>query len=302
VPDRVDGSVDPGDDFCPMTDNGSQQTVIVTCGEMSCPEVVAVAGGEVAVFSAQSPSKQTGNEDAAAIVPAANRGTILAVADGLGGQRSGAEAAELAVRAVAGCVTAANPVTGLRSAILDGFEQANRSVNDLGVGAATTLAAVEIDDSTIRPYHVGDSTILVAGQRGRIELLTVSHSPVGYAVEAGLLDEHEAIHHEDRHIVSNIVGSPEMRIEVGRSLTLKPHDTLLIGSDGLFDNMHVAEVVEVIRKGKLAVVAAALAEACRQRMQEPEPGHPSHPDDLTFLIYRRSQEARGTKRGQTTSM
>ena len=280
-----------------MAANGSQQTVIVKCGEMSGPELVAVAGGEVAVFSARSPSKQTSNEDAAVIVPVANRGAILAVADGLGGQRSGAEAAELAVKAVAGCVTAADCVAGrLRAAILDGFERANQSVSDLGVGAATTLAAVEIDGSTIRPYHVGDSTILVAGQRGRIELLTVSHSPVGYAVEAGLLDEHEAIHHEDRHLVSNIVGSPEMRIEVGRSLTLKPRDTLLIGTDGLFDNMHVAEVVEAIRKGRLAVIAGALADVCLRRMQEPEPDHPSHPDDLTFLIYRRSREARGTQR------
>ncbi len=282
-----------------MTADGSQQTLIVRCGEMSRPEVIAVAGGEAAVFSARNPSRQTSNEDAAAIVPAANRGAILAVADGLGGQRSGARAAELAVQAVVGCVTAADGDAGLRAAILDGFERANRSVTDLGVGAGTTLAAVEIDGSTIRPYHVGDSTILVTGQRGRIELLTVSHSPVGYAVEAGLLDEQEAIHHEDRHLVSNIVGSPEMRIEVGRPLTLKPRDTLLIGSDGLFDNMHVAEVVEVIRKGPLAVVAAALADACRRRMQEPEPGHPSHPDDLTFIIYRRSGEARGTKRGKT---
>ncbi len=285
-----------------MTANGPQKTLIVKRGEMSGPDVLAVAGGDVAVFSARSPAKQTSNEDAAAIVPAANRGAILAVADGVGGNRSGAEAAELAVRAVAGCVTAAAADAGLRAAILDGFERANRSVNDLGVGAATTLAAVEIDDSTIRPYHVGDSTILVAGQRGRIELLTVSHSPVGYAVEAGLLDEHEAIHHEDRHLVSNIVGSPEMRIEIGRSLTLKPRDTLLIGSDGLFDNMHVAEVVEIIRTGRLAVVAATLADACRRRMQEPEPGHPSHPDDLTFLIYRRSREARGTTRRQIATM
>ncbi len=279
-----------------MTSNGSKQTVILNRGEMSDPELRAVAGGEVAVFSARSPNKETSNEDAAAIIPATERGLILAVADGLGGQRSGAEAAALAVEALAGCVTTADGDASLRAAILDGFERANRTVNDLGVGAATTLAAVEIDDSTIRPYHVGDSTILVVGQRGRIKLLTVSHSPVGYAVEAGLVDEHEAIHHADRHLVSNIVGSPEMRIEVGRSLTLQPYDTLLLGSDGLFDNLHVAEVVEIIRKGQLASAAGNLAEACRRRMQEPEADHPSHPDDLTFLIYRRSQEARETKR------
>jgi serine/threonine protein phosphatase PrpC len=271
-----------------MTSNGSQQTVFVNRGEMNDPDVHPVAGGEVAVFSARSPAKETTNEDAAVLIPAGNGAAILAVADGLGGQRAGAEAAELAVKALAACVRAANDHAGLRAAILDGFERANQSVTDLGIGAATTLAAVEIEGSTIRPYHVGDSTILVVGQRGRIKLLTVSHSPVGYAVEAGLLDEHEAIHHEDRHLVSNIVGSPEMRIEIGRPLALNPLDTVLLGSDGLFDNLHVAEVVEVIRKGRLAEVAGTLAEACRRRMQEPEPDHPSHPDDLTFLIYRRT--------------
>ncbi len=128
--------------------------------------------------------------------------------------------------------------------------------------------------------------ILVVGQRGKLKLQTVPHSPVGYAVEAGLLDEKEAIHHEDRHLVSNIVGSPEMTIEVGRTLKLRPRDTVVLGSDGLFDNLHVEEITEIVRKGPLAAAASALADICRRRMDEPEPGRPSKPDDLTFLVYR----------------
>ena len=115
---------------------------------------------------------------------------------------------------------------------------------------------------------------------------------MGYAIEAGLLDHREAIHHQDRHIVSNIVGSPEMRIEVGRTLKLQPRDTMLLGSDGLFDNLHLSEIVDLIRKGPLARVAETLAEQCRRRMQDPQPEHPCHPDDLTFLIYRSCPAAR----------
>jgi serine/threonine protein phosphatase PrpC len=131
--------------------------------------------------------------------------------------------------------------------------------------------------------------ILVVGQRGKVKLCTVSHSPVGYAVEAGLLDEKEAIHHEDRHLVSNIVGTPEMRIEVGRTLKLRPRDTLVLGSDGLFDNLHLEEVTAYVRKGPLPRAAEAVADACRRRMCEPQPDHPSKPDDLTFLLYRRRE-------------
>jgi serine/threonine protein phosphatase PrpC len=249
-----------------------------------------VARGDVAVYSTRSPAKETDNEDGAAVIGVDETRAVLAVADGLGGHSSGAEAADLALKTLAECVTApAAEDQVLRTAVLDGFERANTGVTEMAVGAATTLAAVEIENMTIRPYHVGDSMILVVGQRGKIKLQTVSHSPVGYAVESGMIDEKEAIHHEDRHIVSNIVGTPEMRIEVGQTLDLRRRDTVVLGSDGLFDNLHLEEITEYVRKGPLPRAADALVDACRRRMCEPQADHPSKPDDLTFLLYRRRE-------------
>ncbi len=275
-----------------MADDGLRDPTLLTRHDMASAEIRDVAAGSVAVFTARHPAKERDNEDGAAVIPVDKGRAVLAVADGLGGQRSGADAAQLALEALARCVQKRpDDASGLRSAVLDGFERANADVTELAVGAATTLVAVEVEDGTIRPYHVGDSAILVVGQRGRIKLLTVAHSPVGYAVEAGLLDEQEAIHHEDRHIVSNTVGSAEMRIEVGRTLKLRPRDTVVLGSDGLFDNLHVAEIVEIVRKGPLPAAAEALVGACRRRMSEPHPDHPSKPDDLTFVIFRRGRRS-----------
>ena len=79
--------------------------------------------------------------------------------------------------------------------------------------------------------------ILAIGQKGKIKLQTISHSPVGLAVESGHLDESEAMHHEQRHVVSNVVGDQTMRIEVGAKLMLAPRDTVLLSTDGLFDNL-----------------------------------------------------------------
>jgi len=148
------------------------------------------------------------------------------------------------------------------------------------------MAIAEIQGRTVRPYHVGDSMILVVGQRGKTKLQTISHSPVGYAVEAGLLDETEAMHHDQRHLVSNLIGTPDMRIEVGSTIELGRYDTLLLASDGLFDNLHTEEIVERIRKGPLKRVMRTLVEDCRRRMQQPEEGQPSKPDDLTFVVFR----------------
>ena len=248
--------------------------------------VTDFAGGQVVVFSAESPDRDTGNEDAAAVLGTGSRQGVLAVADGLGGRPGGSAASALALRHLARAVSAGESETGSRSAILDGIEQANQAILELGVGAATTLSVAEIDGGGLRSYQVGDSAILVVGQRGRIKLQTLSHSPVGYAVESGLMDESEALHHEARHFVSNMVGSQDMRIEVGSVLRLAPRDTVLLATDGLLDNLSLAEIVEIVRAGPLADAAAELARQCERRMRQPRSGEPSKPDDLTFLLYR----------------
>jgi serine/threonine protein phosphatase PrpC len=260
---------------------------ILTDANMSEGEILPFARGEVALYSARSPDKEGKNEDAAALILIDSEQGLLAVADGVGGQAGGGNAAETALRRLERAVAAADLTTRtLRGAILDGVEDGNAAVRGLGIGAATTLVVAEIAANTLRPYHVGDSAMLVVGQRGRIKLQTVSHSPVGYALESGLLEEEEALHHDQRHLLSNMVGSAEMRIEVGSPIQLAPRDTVLLATDGLLDNLSLQEIVDGIRTGPLTEVVRNLARRCGQRMREPEGGHPSKPDDTTFLLFR----------------
>jgi len=260
---------------------------ILTEADMCEGELLPFARGEVALYSARSPEKEGKNEDAAALILIDSEQGVLAVADGVGGQAGGESAAETALRRLEKAVDAADlPTRTLRGAILDGVEGGNEAVRSLGIGAATTLVVAEIAGDTLRPYHVGDSAMLVVGQRGKIKLQTVSHSPVGYALESGLLEEEEALHHDQRHLISNMVGSAEMRIEVGSPIRLAPRDTVLLATDGLLDNLSLQEIVDGIRTGPLASVVQNLARTCGRRMREPEGGHPSKPDDATFLLFR----------------
>ncbi|MGD8862975.1 MAG: protein phosphatase 2C domain-containing protein [Myxococcales bacterium] len=249
------------------------------------PQSVRLPGGDAVVFAlGHDPGS---NQDAVCVAALDDHRALLAVADGAGGQAAGGKASEIAVRRVLSEAHAAIARDGAVSAgILAGFDAANRAILELGVGAASTLAVIEIEDRVARSYHAGDSAVLVTGQRGRLKLLTIAHSPVGYAQEAGVLTEQEALHHEDRHVVSNMLGTSEMRIEVGPAVTLAPRDTLVLGSDGLFDNLTVDEVAECVRKGPLARAAARLAGRALQRMEGPAPDLPSKPDDLGFLLYR----------------
>ena len=273
------------------TDQAAQ---LVLRQELPEPSVCTVTGGEAVLISARSPDKVTPNQDAAAVIPVDEHCGVLVVADGLGGERAGHEASALAVRTLADAVLAAGDGENrLRSAILNGIEAANSLILEMGIGAATTIAAVEISDNHVRPYHVGDSMILVVGGRGKVKLLTVSHSPVAMAVESGLLDEQDAMLHDERHVVSNVVGSAGMRIEIGPRIKLAPRDTVLLASDGLTDNLHLEEIVEPIRKGTLKSSAERLVMAADERMRHPHIGRPHKPDDLTVIAYRRARRAGG---------
>jgi serine/threonine protein phosphatase PrpC len=264
--------------------------------EAEMAEVAAFefAGGTAAVFTTSSPGKQTPNEDVAALLPISASSGVLAVADGLGGHVGGERASRLAVETIQAALleAVATPAESdgepLRGTILDGIEAANREVREMGNGAATTLALIEIQDRTIRPYHVGDSVILLAGQRGKLKFQTIAHSPIGYAVEAGLLAEEEAMHHEDRHVISNVIGSDQMRIEIGPSIEMASRDTLVLASDGLLDNLLPTEIVEFVRSGPLDEAVGDLVTEARRRMTAANGQSPSKPDDLTVIAYRPS--------------
>ncbi len=269
--------------------NGDETNAIRTYFDqkMTRPEILPAGGGTVCVFSARCPAKESANEDAAAVIAVGARSAVLLVADGFGGSPAGEQAARLAVESLQESLGDASEADGLlRTAIITGFERANAAVQALGVGAATTLAVVEVNNGVARPYYVGDSIILVVGGRGKIKLQTVPHSPVGYGVEAGLIDEDEAMHHEHRHIVSNFVGTPDMHIHIGPPVELAVRDTVLVGSDGLFDNLYGDWIADEIRKGKLLGAAQRLVTQSLLSMQNPAEGHPSKPDDLTFIAFR----------------
>ena len=244
--------------------------------------------GEVCVRSLRSPDKQTENEDSAAIIQLGDDSLVLAVADGVGGSVAGREASNATVRTLSRVLTKLpDEAPQLRPAILDAMEAANKTVLGLARGAATTLVVAQLDATRLRSYHVGDSELLAVGQRGRIKQRVVPHSPTGFAVEAGLLDEDEAVQHDQRHVLFNVIGSSDMRVEIGPALQLAVRDTVLLASDGLFDNLFIDEIVRTICSGPLPAAADRLVERVQARMHGEEAAHqPCKPDDLTIVLFR----------------
>jgi len=253
---------------------------------LTVPEAHELPCGTAMVYSAPAPEKEGFNEDAAALISIEPDGCVLIVADGVGGQQAGDEAARIAVDSITGAIRQNQESQSLRDSILDGIEQANRRIIAMSRGAATTIVVAEIYQKQLRTYYVGDSLILLTGQRGRLKFQNTAHSPVGYALESGFIDEEEAINHDERNLISNVIGSAEMSIEMGPVVKISPRDTLILSSDGIPDNLYVDEIIETVRAGKLNQSALRLTEIVDQRMCNSGTDYPSNSDDFTFILYR----------------
>jgi serine/threonine protein phosphatase PrpC len=271
------------------------ESLVVAEGLMDEVMLIEMAGGMAAVFSTRSPQKSTANEDVAAVLPCSPHHGVLAVADGLGGHAGGERASKLAIDTIHETIQDALLISPdpdaepLRPAILDGIEAANAAVRGMANGAATTLSLVEIQGDVVRAYQVGDSAVLLVGQRGKLKYQSSAHSPIGYAVKGGFLAEEEAIHHEERHMVSNVIGAPGMHVEMGPTIRMAARDTLVLASDGLLDNLLPTEIVELVRTGPLDRAVGELVAVAQARMNAGPTAAaelPSKPDDLTIIAYR----------------
>lgn len=248
----------------------------------------SVGGGNVVAYSCPSPDRKTENEDCLAVIPYGPQAAVLVVADGAGGLPAGRLASHTAVSTlIKSLETSGEKTIMLRTAILDGIDAANAAVQELANGAATTFTVVTVEGLIARAYQIGDSEGMVIGQRGLLRLQTPVQSPTGLAVEAGFLNEREALHHHDRHLVSNFLGTPDMRIDIGAEVKLQPRDTIIVASDGLMDNVLVGEIIERVRKGPLAKAADAVVALARRRMNGTAAEQPSKPDDLSVILFRK---------------
>ena len=276
-----------------MNSPQSMQPLVLTGDELNILARLESPAFEIVAFSDRSPAKITANEDSALAMTYGTDAVVVAVADGAGGLPAGQRASNTAVAALRNALEqAAREKVLLRTAILNGIEAANAAVMALSNGSATTLTVVGADEDSARSFHVGDSSALLIGQRGKLKFQTIAHSPTGFAVEAGFLEETEALFHSERHVVSNFLGDSEMRIDVGASTRFAQFDTMVVASDGLTDNVRVDEITEAVRKGPITKALQRLTLEARQRMLGADSGQPCKPDDLTVLLMRRRRPAK----------
>lgn len=183
------------------------------------------------------------NEDRMVIAPELG---VLAVADGMGGHRSGEVASHLATQALLANLKARLPLltrrppTSPRMLVEESIIQANQAVFQAANGApvhqgmGTTLATTLFHDNRVMVGHLGDSRVYRL--RGQVlELLTRDDSLLRDEVEAGLIAAEDAARSHNRSLITQALGAgPRVEAHL-REVDAIPGDLFLLCSDGLTD-------------------------------------------------------------------
>ena len=196
-------------------------------------------------FSLESIYEQV-NQDGFVIISDDDTLRCVIVIDGMGGHQGGEKATEEVVKTCKKYLDNFK-YKDLRLTLLDVLEESDQRIKNLKIGAGATVTAIEIGQNFVRFYNAGDAFGLLIGARGKLKFKTVEHSPLGFGIEAGIVDRSNDF--IESHTVSNGLGLDPMRVEISQKMEIKSNDLVLISSDGILNNFTITELIQEMIEG-----------------------------------------------------
>lgn len=218
------------------------------------------------------------------------RGTMLIVADGMGGAAAGEVASAMAAETIYEHLVATWCDDGERTPqqfafrIRESVERANERIHEYARehpdmrGMGTTTTAVGILDDHLYLSQVGDSRAYLV-RNGEAIQLTKDQSLMQRLVDAGELTEEEAERSERRNIILQALG-PEAKVKVDLThQEIRRGDAIVLCSDGLSGQVKREEIAERVSRTDrgLQEICAELIDLANER---------GGPDNITVLIAR----------------
>ena len=201
-------------------------------------------------------------------------GSILVVADGMGGTNAGEVASAIAIETVQNAFTPENLGDIITQEGIVTSEEAveeflGRTVKtaDLNIvnaskedsstqGMGTTIVIAWILNEKAYISWCGDSRCYVFNGNSGFCRLSKDHSYVQDLVDQGKLDPENAFDHPYSNVITRCLGDPTNRSNPDfRSYNLKNDDIFLLCSDGLCGLCHDEEIMQIIEENQNDLVA-----------------------------------------------
>jgi serine/threonine protein phosphatase PrpC len=242
----------------------------------SSSEVFDLGNYRVGYFIARCLSKETKKNEDCLFYKRQGELFTFGVADGAGGHPRGKDASFIAGNEV---------LESKQNAAIELIESINDKILELKAGARTTLAFGQIKNDQVRFHSVGDSEILFWNAHGSLLYSSVPHSNIGHQIRAGMISQQESLEAPNRNVVNHLLGDEFVRIEATSSMSIKKGQTLIIGSDGLFDNISHESLTELVGKGQFDEGFKALKDKCLEQDKDIW----LKEDDIAFIVVRKTK-------------
>lgn len=192
---------------------------------------------------------------------------VYVVADGVGGSNAGEIASRTAVNEIAKYVTE-NPISDAdnKYAIANYFQNCLDVVNheifrlshtyEENSGMATTVVVVYATNGKAYIVNVGDSRAYLYRNRSLTQL-TEDHTYVNTLVKAGILSKEQAENDERKNVITKALGAEPTVEPDFFQLEVAENDVFIICTDGLYDEVGNAEMIEILEDKKLMPDACA---------------------------------------------
>jgi len=194
-------------------------------------------------------------------------GALYLVADGVGGQLHGAEAAGRAVEVISReFYESRRTGADISTALTDSINLANLAIVDQaqsldGAKMGCTLVAAVQHEDKLHIAHVGDArAYLLMGNR--LRRLTRDDTWVQKQVEAGIITTEQAEKHELRNVVTQVLGNkPQIDVHLSAPQELNEGDMFLLCSDGLHGVLSNEQLFLIMKNNHPQAAAEALVRA-----------------------------------------
>jgi len=183
---------------------------------------------------------------------------LVAVSDGIGGHRGGAEASRQVIEALAACdrITPVAVAETLQKLNRDFCERGHKDTDFMAMGA--TVAGIGCGMRGLFAFNVGDSRVYQ--QEGdKLIQITRDDSEAEDLIDLGFLQPYDGPRPGFLHALTQAVGGREEVLEIDthvHPLEVDHRTRFLICSDGLTDMLHTPEIREILATEKGAELAA----------------------------------------------
>lgn len=184
-------------------------------------------------FTYTSQGPRPSNQDCMSIAQIKDLGVLLCVADGVGGNKGGEVASQLAIKTFISCVENENfSMSEAMAAAHEKILEAAKENEDL-TGMATTFTAVLISNNRLCGIHCGDSRAYVLRENG-IKQLSHDHSEVAKYLREGKLTKEDALVYPRKNILYSALGSHKDLVIDEFDFSLRTRDRVVVLTDGFY--------------------------------------------------------------------